>query len=555
MNAPATRLPAIAWGVASAAGPKPVNQDAWFVVEPDAEPAAATMARRGVLALLADGVSGSADGGRAAREAVRELAADFYAAPERWRAAGLLPRLFVRRHLRLCAADNAGMSTLAALALEGRRAVVVHVGDTRVYRLSGGRCDCLTSDHVHASPAMRHVLTQALGLSGELAPACREFDVAPGERFVLASDGVWSALEPARLAELSALPDAQAAADALVAAALAAGGEDNASALVLTVLSLPVNDHLDRARDLPGRLAVGDQIDDLTVRERLHDSPGGRVVRVAAQDGAECLLKTLSPRLAGDEAALAGLDAEEWLLRRFAGPGVAEWRPHAPRRARYLLMTQHAGATLAERRARREAWSVPQALGLTGKLLKSLAWLHGEGVAHGDIKPDNLHLADDGALRLLDFGAARVAGLVEPARAAGTPSFMAPELFDGAPVSEASDVYAAGVTVYWLLTGHYPYGELEAFQRPPDAKPVPPSRYRPDIPAWFEAQILKAVARDATARYPSAAAWLAALARGDADAPPAPSPARRVALALWQRIALVSLSLNVLLFYLWALSR
>ncbi|RXZ45579.1 bifunctional protein-serine/threonine kinase/phosphatase [Crenobacter cavernae] len=551
MNAPATFLPCVAWGVASAAGPKRANQDAWFMVEPDGS----SPARRGVLALLADGVSGSADGARAAREAVRELAADFYAAPERWDAAELLPKLFARRHLRLCATEESGMSTLAALVLEGRRAVIANVGDTRVYRVAGGELECLTVDHVHAQPAMRHVLTQALGLAGPLTPARREFDVAPGERFVLATDGVWAVLEPGSLAELASIANPQAAADALVDAALSAGSQDNASALVLTVLSLPVHDSPDEDLPLPGRLAPGDEIDGLAVLERLHDSPGGRVVRVRGADGEVCLLKTLAPRLADDEAALTGLDAEEWLLRRLAGPGVAEWRPHAARTRRYLLLTHHAGATLAERRERREAWSVPQALGLTGKLLKSLAWLHGEGVAHGDIKPDNLHLADDGELRLLDFGAARVTGLIEPVRAAGTPSYMAPELFCAAPVSEASDVYAAGVTVYWLLTGHYPYGELEAFQCPIDAKPVPPSRYRPDIPAWFEAQILKAVARDARDRYPSAAAWLAALARGDAGVPARPSPAKRAALALWQQIALVSLALNLLLFYLWALAR
>jgi len=80
--------------------------------------------------------------------------------------------------------------------------------------------------------------------------------------------------------------------------------------------------------------------------------------------------------------------------------------------------------------------------------------------------------------------------------------------------SASSDLYACGVTLYELLTRKYPYGEVEPFQRPRFGEPVPPTRYRPDTPAWLEAVLLKACARDAKERFETAEEFLLALERG-----------------------------------------
>lgn len=148
-------------------------------------------------------------------------------------------------------------------------------------------------------------------------------------------------------------------------------------------------------------------------------------------------------------------------------------------------------------------------------MLVGLAALHRLSIVHRDIKPDNLHLGADGKLRLLDLGVAASDGHdFREINNPGTPSYMAPELFAGSPADECTDLYAVGVTLYTLLTRKYPYGEVEPFQKPRFGDPVPPTRYRPDIPAWLEAIILKAVARDRKDRFETAEEFLVALERG-----------------------------------------
>ena len=137
------------------------------------------------------------------------------------------------------------------------------------------------------------------------------------------------------------------------------------------------------------------------------------------------------------------------------------------------------------------------------RVLKGLAALHRLDIVHRDLKPANLHVDADGKLRILDLGVARCPTLDvrEDHAQPGTPSFMAPELFGGAEASVQTDLYAVGATLYHLLTRKYPYGEIEPFQHPRFGEPVPPARYRPDLPPWLENVILKAVARDPGAAF------------------------------------------------------
>ena len=194
------------------------------------------------------------------------------------------------------------------------------------------------------------------------------------------------------------------------------------------------------------------------------------------------------------------------------------------------------------------------------RILKGLAALHRLSIVHRDIKPDNLHVDAEGRLRILDLGVAAADSQhdgqkFEEINNPGTPSYMAPELHGArpTPAGEQTDLYAVGVTLYQLLTRKYPYGEIEPFQTPKFGDPEPPTRYRPDIPAWLESVLLKAVAREPKARFETAEEFLLALERG-AHRPlvvPRKSPllARDPQLGL-KLLAAVSLVANLLMLWL-----
>jgi hypothetical protein len=128
---------------------------------------------------------------------------------------------------------------------------------------------------------------------------------------------------------------------------------------------------------------------------------------------------------------------------------------------------------------------------------------------------------------------------------------MAPELFANPEPQFGHDLYAAGVTLYHLLTRKYPYGEIEPFQSPKFGEPTRPTRWRTEIPGWLENILLKAVAREARDRFETAEEFLLALERGAARPIAAPGRrplAQRNPIVLWKVVAALSIALNLVLF-------
>ncbi len=554
-------------GHSSLTGPRPRNEDYCAAATPEG----AELDNKGLIAAVADGVGGHANGREAAEYCVRSLLADYYATPDTWSVPQALDKVIVPLNRWLFAhsrraREAAGMATtLSAIVLRGRRYVVAHVGDTRIYRLRGGELARLTGDHVWEHPELKNVLSRAVGLDDKLAVDYADGELAEGDVFLLASDGVWGTLGDAKLAKLLAADDGasgQALAAGIALAATEAGAQDNCTALVLRVLALPrdtLRDSVARigALPLPPRLKPGQVLDGLEVVEVLHESRVTLLYRVRAVDsGQHFVFKTLRPET--DAADAAALAHEEWLARRVATadfPQVVTW----PARAHlYYLMSWHEGATLARHLAQGRRFTAVEAADLAARALKAVAMLHRLAIIHRDVKPDNLHLGADGRLRLLDLGVAAADGqdaaeIFNEINNPGTPSYMAPELITGGAASESSDLYAVGVTLYHLLTRKYPYGEVEPFQHPKFGDPVPPTRYRPDIPEWLESVMLKAVAREPAARFETAEEFLLTLERG-AQRPlrvarRTPLLDRDPQLAL-KLLAAGSLVVNLLLLYL-----
>ncbi|WP_455231537.1 protein kinase domain-containing protein [Geopseudomonas aromaticivorans] len=545
-------------GEASAIGPRSENQDAIRVVTP----APALAASKGHLLALADGVSQCADGGLAARATLQALALDYYATPETWPVAQSLDRLLLAHNRWLQAAGGGQplLTTLTALVLRGRRFTLAHVGDCRAYRWHAGQLQRLTSEHVWEQEGMQHVLKRALGLDQHLVMDYLDGDLQVGESFLLVSDGVWAALGDSLIRSiLEGEAEPQAAATALVGAAHRAGSQDNASALLVRIDDLPESslaDALARLQQwpLPPRLRDGQAFEGWQVERLLGESRQSLLYRVRDGQGRPWLLKTLTPALAEDPHTQQALLLEEWFLRRVAGRSFPEVHGLAQRQHLYFVMREYAGQTLAARLEQQGPLPLADWLALARSLLRALGQLHRRNILHRDIKPENLLVGADGELRLLDFGLAYCPGLSEDEAHSlpGTPSYIAPEAFAGQPPDERQDLFAAGVTLYRLLTGHYPYGEVEAFQQPPNRAPTPASRYRPDLPAWLDEILQKAVANNPAQRFETSEEWLLALDQGERRAQdlPARPLLEREPLKFWRGLALASLLVNLALLVL-----
>jgi len=192
------------------------------------------------FAAIADGMGGLAGGAEASRTALRAAAAAVLDGTSQVPLEQRVLDGFAGASQRVFDASNAvpalrGMgTTLTALCLHERTAIVGHVGDTRLYRLRAARIEQLTTDHAVREPD--NLLTRCIGAGHASVKADHAvFPVEAGDRFVLVSDGVWGVLGEPALQRVAAKGPPAAACEALVAAALAQGGPDNATAVIVDV--------------------------------------------------------------------------------------------------------------------------------------------------------------------------------------------------------------------------------------------------------------------------------------------------------------------------------
>ncbi|MGH8832289.1 MAG: protein kinase domain-containing protein, partial [Polaromonas sp.] len=548
----------------------------------------------GSIVAIADGVSTGGMGKEAAQTTVTSLVRDYYGTPETWDTTVALDRIIGAQNAWLAGLNRRrhpaiGLTTLTAVVLRGQSYALAHVGDTRAYLLREGRMTQLTSDHVVDHPDFRHQLLRSVGAEDRLVVDYSQGDLQVGDVFVLLSDGVHNVLPVKKLnALVAAAPGRQAAADAqrisqqLVDAAMAAGTQDNATALVVRVLGLLDANLQDENRQalalpVPGRLKVGDSLDGLTVTAPVADN-GINVLYQVRDVASQRLyaLKTLHPARAHDPQERAMLAHEVWLAKRMQSSRAADHLVNIHDRlpgvkepsAFYLLYDWHAGETLQQLLDRKHRFGLPQVLAAATQVAKALGLLHRQNVIHRDVKPANLHQGEDGVLRLLDLGVALSGREPEAVRKlhAGTPSYINPEQWGfsakpGVPGNDIaeelpdaqSDLFALGVTLYQLLTGKLPYGEVLPYQSGRYYRdPIPPSRHNPEVPIWLDHVVLKAVARDKRQRFETAEELLLALERGASrplTAPPPTPLVLRDPTMLWKIALAVSLLFNLLLVY------
>nr|BBH96000.1 hypothetical protein KTA_41990 [Thermogemmatispora argillosa] len=206
----------------------------------------------------------------------------------------------------------------------------------------------------------------------------------------------------------------------------------------------------------------------------------------------------------------------------------------------YLVTPYAAGGSLRQRLRRAGGHPLPieELVQIISQIGAALQYAHGRGVIHRDLKPENILFDADGQALLADFGMALLLSSrsLEAVSLSGTPAYMAPEQFRG-QVGRASDQYALACIAYELSTGRRVFDEQEplALMRcHVEEDPEPPRRFNPHLPPAVEAAILRGLAKEREARYPSVGDFVAALLAGaGALVPPQPQAAPAWKGAIW----------------------
>ena len=183
----------------------------------------------------------------------------------------------------------------------------------------------------------------------------------------------------------------------------------------------------------------------------------------------------------------------------------------------YIVMEYLSGPDLKQVIRRRAPLPPLQAIDFAQQILAALGAAHRRDVVHRDVKPQNVLVAEDGHLKVTDFGIARAgaqADMTEAGSVIGTAQYLSPEQARGDEVTAASDCYAVGIVLYEMLTGRVPFDGDRAVavaMKQISDEPAPPRMVEPSVPPELESVVMRALAKRPSERYRTAGEFSRAL--------------------------------------------
>lgn len=516
----------ISAGQYSDKGRKASNQDFHGLCVPH-EP---LLGAKGIAIALADGISSSLVSQVASQSAVSGFLEDYYCTSEAWSVKTSAERVLIAINSWLHAQtmrgqhrydkDRGYVCTFSGMVIKSTTAHLFHVGDARIYLLRDRKLRQLTEDHrVWISSAQSH-LARALGVDRHLDIDYQALQIAPGDVFLLMTDGIHEFVGADFIMDrLDGNPaDLDAVARALADEAYARGSADNLTVQLIRVETLPApeaNEIYRQLAELPFAplLEARMSFDGYRIVREIRGSSRSHIyLAVDEETGEKVVLKTPSIDLRGDPACLERFLMEEWIARRLNSPHVLKpCRQTRQRHYIYVASEFIEGQTLAQWMVDHPKPDLASVRGILEQIGKGLQAFHRLEMVHQDLRPDNVMIDLHGTVKIIDFGATRVAGMaematpVEQANLLGSATYAAPEYFLGENGSSRSDIFSLGVIAYQMLSGRLPYGvevakaRTRAAQRRLAYQSV--LNEEREIPAWIDDAISKAVAVDPLARY------------------------------------------------------
>ncbi len=506
-------------------GRKEANQDFHGLCVPN-EP---QLSAKGIAIALADGISSSQVSQEASQSAVSSFLEDYYCTSEAWSVRTSAEHVLSATNSWLHAQtqqsqhrydrERGYVCTFSGLIIKSTTAHLFHVGDARIYRLRGGALTQLTEDHRVWVSAEKSYLARALGMDRKVEIDYGQVQLAVGDLLVLATDGVHEHIDAAFIqSAIHHGADLDAAAKAIADEALRRGSGDNLTIQLIRIDQLPdpeANEIYRQLSDLPcpPLLDARAEFEGYQIVRVIKRSARSHIyLAVDSATGERVVIKTPSTDMQANPAALERFLLEEWIARRINSAHVLKPCAHTRQRQSIYVVTEYIeGQTLSQWMIDNPRPELAVVRGLIEQIAKGLQAFHRLEMVYQDLNPDNIMIDTTGTVKIIDFGATRVAGIEEITTAVdqinllGAALYAAPEYFLGEPGSARSDYYSLGVIAYQMLSGSFPYGtdvpksRTKAAQKKLAYKSVLSEEH--EIPAWIDDAIRKAVEPDPFARY------------------------------------------------------
>src|SRR4051812_42803216 len=464
----------ISVGQYSDKGRKETNQDFHGVLIPG-EP---LLGLKGIAIVLADGISSSPVSRVAAESAVKGFLTDYYCTSESWSVRTSAQRVLEATNSWLHSQsrqsqysydrDKGYVCTLSAMVIKSTTAHIFHVGDCRIYRVSGNTLEQLTNDHRVIVSSEQSYLGRALGVNAQIEIDNQMLQVEPGDIFVLATDGVYEHV--GRRAIAAAIRQSAAnldeAATVIVRQAFEQGSPDNLTVQIVRIDEAPdsaAGEVLGQPNQLPPAplLEARAIFEGYRIVRELHASSRSHIyLAIDIETDTLVAIKIPSIDLRDDPAYLRRFMMEEWVARRIDSPHVLKPWPHSRKRNFLYVVTEYIdGQTLTQWMTDNPKPALETVRGLVEQIARGLRAFHRKEMLHQDIRPANIMIDRTGTVKIIDFGSTGIAGVAEAVPPGerdgilGTAQYTAPEYFLGERGTSRSDLFSLGVVTYQMLTG------------------------------------------------------------------------------------------------------
>ncbi|MFL6653203.1 MAG: protein kinase domain-containing protein [Sulfurifustis sp.] len=521
-------------------------------------PARTSEPGQGVMLICAQGIAEGPDPVQAARAAV-EVMEDVYttATLTATLRETLTDGVTAANHAVRASGDRGRAAALAAVVLHGTRWYLAHAGHVRAWRARDQHLKQLTRDHVLPRALGRREVTKACGYAESIDADFDEGEIEEGDIFLITSPGVHDMLSGAELlGALQSESSAQQMAEALVARAATGNAWGYLGVCVARIDKLLDKSEAQTAKSLPliPLPAVGAEIDGFVIEKQLAKNARFRLYKARDSRSEETVVLRFPDPSYPDSAQI--FLREEAASRRVESPYLLKPIVLAGRvpTALYAAAEYRKCESLAKRIRRKQGLGLKEGLRLGEQLLALLETLHAHGIIHGDLRPQNL-LYDKRRRQIYALGPTvnrQISSRADERRLpSGSRSYRAPELLRDPVVAERSDIFAAGVTMYRMFSGKYPYGKIRSPEDWTRREYVPLRRDGEVLPAALDHVLARACALDPADRYSNVAQFAIAFNAARVDATGAARATQNAAnkphaIAWWFAAALVCALLGYL---------